>query len=77
MEGERRRLTQIIDDTQGRNKVLGWRIMLDSESPLSAEILSAVIPRDFRFLDLKYAGRIDPLVHIECFNDITGVHGLS
>ena len=47
--------------------------MLDEESPLSAEIMSTVIPRDFRFPDLKYSGRSDPLVHIECFNDMTGV----
>lgn len=39
--------------------------------------MSAVVPKDFHFLDLKYAGRIDPLVHIEPFNDITGLQGLS
>ena len=50
--------------------------MLNSESPLSAEIMSAVVSRDFCFPDLKYAGRTDPLVHIERFNDITGVQGL-
>ena len=36
-----------------------------------------VIPRDFRLPDLRYSGRTDPLVHIERFNDITGVQGLS
>ena len=51
--------------------------MLDDQSPLSAEIMSAVIPRDFFFPYLKYSGRTDALVHIECFNDISGVHGLS
>ena len=39
--------------------------------------MSAIIPRDFRFPDLKYSGPTDPLVHIERFNDITGVQGLS
>lgn len=39
--------------------------------------MSVVIPRDFHFLNLKYAGRTDPLVHIERFNDITGVQGLT
>ncbi|KAK9187354.1 hypothetical protein WN944_018748 [Citrus x changshan-huyou] len=77
LEEEVRRLAQIIDDMQGRSRAPGWRIMLDGESPLSAEIMSAVIPRDFRFPDLKYSRRTDPLVHIERFNDITGVHGLS
>ena len=51
--------------------------MLDNKSSLLAKIMSVIILRDFRFPDIKYAGRIDPLVHIECFNDITGVHGLS
>ncbi|KAH9688200.1 Ribonuclease H [Citrus sinensis] len=39
--------------------------------------MRAVIPRDFRLPDLRYSGRTDPLVHIERFNDITGVQGLS
>ncbi|XP_024041512.1 uncharacterized protein LOC112098939 [Citrus clementina] len=51
--------------------------MLDEESPLSAEIMGTVIPRDFRFPDLKYSGRSDPLVNIERFNDMTGVQGLT
>lgn len=51
--------------------------MLDEESPLSTAIMSTVIPRDFRFPDLKYSGRSDPLVHIERFNDMTGVQGLT
>lgn len=51
--------------------------MLDEESPLSAEIMGTVIPRDFRFPDLKYSGRNNPLVHIERFNDMTGVQGLT
>ena len=51
--------------------------MLDDESLLSAEIMGIVIPRDFRFLDLKYSGRSDPLVHIERFNDMTCVQGLT
>lgn len=72
-----RRLAQIIDDMQGRSRAPGWRIMLDGESRLSPEIMSAVIPRDFRFPDLKYPGRTDPLVHIECFNDTIRVQRLS
>ena len=36
-----------------------------------------VIPRDFRFPDLKYSGRSDPLVNIKRFNDMTGVQGLT
>ena len=68
-----RRLAQVIDDMQGRSRAPSWRIMLDGESPLSAEIMRAVIPRDFHLPDLRYLGRTDPLVHIECFNDITGV----
>ena len=71
------RLAQIIDDMQGQSRAPGWRIMLDGEAPLSAEIMSAVILRDFHFSVLKYSGRIDPLVHIERFNNITGVQGLS
>ena len=39
--------------------------------------MSAVIPRDFHLSDLKYSRRTDPLVHLECFNNITGVQGLS
>ena len=77
LEEEVRRLAQIIDDMQGRNKAPGWRIMLDGESPLAVEIMRAIIPRDFRLPDLRYSGRTDPLVHIERFNDITGVQGLS
>ena len=76
-EEEVRRLVQIIDDMQGRSRAPGWRIMLDGESSLSTEIMSVVIPRDFRFPYLKYSGRTDPLVHIEHFNDITEVQGLS
>ena len=53
LEEEVRRLSQIIDDMQGRSRAPDWRIMLDGESPLSAEIMNAVIPRDFRFPDLK------------------------
>ena len=68
-----RRLVQIIDDMQGRSIAPGWRIMLDGESPLSAEIMRAVIPRDFRLPYLIYMGRTNLLVHIERFNDITGV----
>ena len=71
------RLAQVIDDMQGRSRAPGWRIMLDEESPLAAEIMRAIIPRDFRLPDLRYSGRTDPLVHIERFNDITGVQGLS
>ena len=51
--------------------------MLDEESPLSIDIMGTIIPRDFRFPDLKYSGRSDPLVHIERFNDMTGVQGLT
>ena len=77
LDEEVRRLAQIIDDMQGRSRAPDWRIMLDGESLISAEIMSTIIPRDFRFPDLKYSGRTDPLVHIEHFNDITGVHVLS
>ena len=77
LEEEVRRLAQIIDDMQGRSRALGWRIILDGESPLSAEIMRAVIPRDFHLPDLRYSGRTDPLVHIERFNDMTGVQELS
>ena len=77
LEEEVRRLAQVIDDMQGRSRAPGWRIMLDGESPLSAEIMRAVIPRDFHLPDLRYSGRTDLLVHIECFNDITDVQGLS
>ncbi|XP_052295858.1 uncharacterized protein LOC127901870 [Citrus sinensis] len=73
LEEEVRRLAQIIDDMQGRNRAPSWRIMLDGESPLAAEIMRrAVIPRDFRLPNLRYSGRTDPLMHIERFNDITG-----
>ena len=77
LEEEVRRLAQVIDDMQGRSRALGWRIMLDGESPLSAEIMRAVIPRDFCLSDLIYLGRTDPLVHIERFNDMTVVQGLA
>lgn len=65
LEKEVRRLAQIIDDIQGRSRAPGWRIILDSESPLSAEIMSVVILKDFCFPDHKYVGQTDPLVHIE------------
>ena len=77
LEEKVRRLAQIIDDMQGWSRAPGWRIMFDGESTLSAEIMSAVIPRDFLFPDLKYSGRTDSLVHIAHFNDITREHGLS
>ena len=73
LEEEVRRLAQIIDDMQGRSRAPGWRIMLDGESPLVTEIMRAIIPRDFRLPDLRYSRRTDPLLHIERFNDITGV----
>ena len=50
------RLAEIIYDMQGKSRSPGWRIMLDGESPLSAEIMSVVIQRDFHFPDLKYLG---------------------
>ena len=77
LEEEVRRLAQIINDMQGQSRAPGWRIMLDGESPISLEMINLVIPRDFRFPDLKYSGRTDSFVNIERFNDITGVHGLS
>ena len=77
LEGEVRRLAQVMDEIQGKRKPPSWRIMLDEESLLSAEIMSIIIPRDFRFPDLKYSGQSDLLVHIECFNDMTGVQGLT
>ena len=70
-------MAQVMDEIQGKRKPPSWRIMLDEESPLSTEIMGTVIPRDFRFPDLKYSGRSDPLVHIEHFNDMTGVQGLT
>lgn len=39
--------------------------------------MSTVILRDFRFSDLKYSGRSDPLVHVERFIDMIGVQGLK
>ncbi|KAH9723690.1 Receptor-like protein 18 [Citrus sinensis] len=77
LDGEVRRLAQVTEEIQGKRKPPSWRIMLDEESPLSTEIMGTIIPRDFRFPDLKYSGRSDPLVHIECFNNITGVQGLT
>ncbi|XP_024036872.1 uncharacterized protein LOC127898770 [Citrus sinensis] len=77
LEGEVRRLAQVMEEIQGRRKPPSWRIMLDEESSLSTEIMGTVIPRDFRFPDLKYSRRSDPLVHIERFNDMTGVQGLT
>lgn len=50
---------------------------LDNESLLSEEIMGTMIPRDFRFLDLKYSRKSDLLVHIERFNNMTGVQGLT
>ena len=73
LEEEVRKLAQIINDMQGRSKAPGLRIMLDGESPLSTKIMKPVIPREFRLLNLRLSGRTDPLVHIERFNDITGV----
>ena len=72
-----RRLAQVIDEMQGKRKPPSWRIMLDDESPLLARIMGTVIPRNFHLSDLKYFGRSDPLVHIECFNEMTGVQGLT
>ena len=66
-----------MDKIQGKRKPPSWRIMLDEESPLLAENMGTVIPRDFHFSDLKYSGRSDPLVHIERYNDMTGVQGLT
>ena len=77
LEGEVHRLAQVMDEIQGKKKPPSWRIILDEESSLSAEIMGTVIPRDFRFPDLKYSGRSDPLMHIERFNDMTGVQGLT
>ena len=50
---------------------------MDEESLLAAEIMGTVILRDFCFPDHKYSGRSDPLLHIECFNDMTSVQGLT
>ena len=77
LEVEVRRLARVMEEIQGKRKPPSWRIMLDEESLLSTEIMGTVIPRDFCFPDLKYSGRSDPLVHIEHFNDMTGVQGLT
>lgn len=47
--------------------------MFGIESPFLAKIMSTIIPMDFYFLDLKYTR----IVHIECFNDMAGVQGLT
>lgn len=62
LEGEVRRLAQVIDEMQGRNRAPSWTIIMDGESLLSANIMSVVIPRDFYFSNLKYVGKTDPLV---------------
>lgn len=62
---------------QGMRKPPSWRIMLDDESPFSAKIMGTIILRDFRFSNIKYSGMSDPLVHIELFNDMTGMEGLT
>lgn len=64
IEGEVRRLGHVIDQMQGKRKPLSWRIMLDDKYPLSVEIMGIMIPRDFRFSNLKYSGKSDLLVHI-------------
>ena len=64
LEEEVRRLAQVSDNMQGRSRTPGWRIILDGESPLAAEIMRAIIPRDFHLPDLRYSGKTDPLVHI-------------
>ena len=51
--------------------------MLDEESPLLAEIIGTMIPRDFCFPDLKYYRKSDLLVHVERLNDMIGVQGLT
>lgn len=70
-------MAEIVDEMQGRKRPLRWRIILDDESPLSVEIIETIIPRDFRFPDLKYSERSDPLMHIERFNNIMGMQGLT
>lgn len=51
--------------------------MLDDESLLSAKIIGTMILRDFCFHNLKYLERYDPFVHIERFNNMTIVQGLT
>ena len=41
------------------------------------KVMKTVIPWDFWFPDLKYSGTSDPLVHVESFNDMTWVQGLT
>lgn len=50
--------------------------MLNNESPLLAEIMNAIIPMDFRLLDLKFSEK-NLLMHIECFNDMIRVQSLT
>ena len=45
--------------------------------PVRAGFSAISIPRDFRFPDLKYSWKSDLLVHVERFNDMTGVQGLT
>lgn len=77
LEGKVRRLAQVIDELQGQRKAPSWRIILDTKSPISEEIMSTRILWDFRFLDLKYSGKTNPLVHIEHFNNIKVMQGLT
>lgn len=65
-----RRLAQIIDEMEGQGITPSWRIMLDSDSFFLAAIMSTIILRVFRLSDLKYTRKSDPLVHIECFNNM-------
>lgn len=51
--------------------------MLDNDSFFSIAITSTIILRVFCLSNLKYTRKSDPLVHIECFNNMTRAQGFK
>lgn len=51
--------------------------MPDYESTLSAELMNIIISRHFRFSNVRYSSRSNTLMHIEQFNEMTRIQGLT
>ena len=57
-------------------KVVGM-LLLHNESPLVCEVMAVTLPPKYVVPALVYEGKTNPNHHVEKFNEMTGLQGLS
>lgn len=53
------------------------RLLLDDESPLLPEVMTVTLPSKYIAPALVYKGKTDPNHHMERFNEMIKIQGLS